>query len=132
MREVTTLLYGPIVDAADRQRTMVLSDDITNYDLLRVYCGFLNDGYQVIEWDLRNRDYTSVVNFWSFYLGSTSKTNPGSLRWNDFRLNNSKKNLPIYRTSLCYLNAGTDAYTMNTNNDWGPVPVYKIVGVKFV
>lgn len=132
MREVTTLLYGPYELDSQRQRTMVLSDDITNYDLLRLYCGFLNDGYQVIEWDLRDRDYTSVINFWSFYEGSTSKTDPGSLRWNDFRLNNSKRNLPAYRTVLCYLQAGTNAYTMNTNNVWGPVPVYKIVGVKFV
>lgn len=132
MREVTTLLYGPYELDSQRQRTMVLTDDITNYDLLRLYCGFVNDGYQVIEWDLRDRDYTSVINFWSFYLGSTSKTNPGSLRWNDFRLNNSKRNLPAYRTVLCYLNDGTNAYTMNTNNVWGPVPVYKIVGVKFV
>ena len=132
MREVTTLLYGPYELDSQRQRTMVLNDDITNYDILRLYCGFYNDGFQVIEWDLRDRDYTSVVNFWSFYLGSTSKTDPGSIRWNDFRLNNSKRNLPAHRTALCYLQAGTNAYTMNQNNVWGPVPVYKIIGVKFV
>lgn len=132
MREVTTLLYGPYLDVNTRQRTMTLSDDITKYDLLRVFCGFDNDGYQVIEWDLRDRDYTSFVNFWSFYEGSESKLSPGSLRWNDFKLNNSKTQLPVNRTVLCYLNDGTNAYTMLTNNTWGPVPVYKIVGVKFV
>lgn len=132
MREVKTLLYGPAPLDSDRSTTVTLNDDIDKYDLLRVYLGFSTDGFTVIEIDLSDRNYASVINFWTFYNGSTSKTAIGSLRWNDFRLNNSKRNLPIHRTVLTYLQAGTNAYTNNTNNVWGPKPIYKIVGVKFV
>lgn len=132
MREVKTLLYGPAPLDTDRSTTVTLNDDIDKYDLLRVYLGFSTDGFTVIEIDLSDRNYASIINFWTFYGGSASKTAIGSLRWNDFRLNNSKRNLPIHRTLLTYLQAGTSAYTNNTNSVWGPKPIYKIVGVKFV
>lgn len=132
MREVKTLLYGPAPLDSDRSTTVTLNDDIDKYDLLRVYLGFSTDGFSVIEIDLTDRNYAGTINIWTFYNGSASKTAIGSLRWNDFRYNGNKKQLPVYRTVLTYLNAGTNAYTNNVNNVWGPRPIYKIYGVKFV
>lgn len=131
MREVTTLLYGPYPTLTGRTNSFVLSDSLHNYDLIRVYAGFDTDGYTVNEWDLRNRP-TNISNCWVFHNGSVSTNVPCSIRWNDFNYVDSTRTLTVKRAVLTYLNNGTNAYTNNTNNDWGPRPIYKIVGVKFV
>lgn len=130
MREVKTLLY---TDAGGRSTTITLSDDITNYDILRIYVGYESDGYGVIEWDVKGRNYASgTINAWTFYQGGVAVDNPGSLRWNLFKFNNSTREATVSRTILTYLNLGTNAYTNNTNNSWGPKPIYKIYGIKYV
>lgn len=133
MREVKTLLYNGGVDETTRGTSITLSDDITNYDTIRLYVGFISDGYNVVEWDVKDRNFASnTINAWTFYLGGVATDNPGSLRWNLFKFTNSTTQANVSRTVLTYLNTGTNAYTNNVNNIWGPKPIYKIYGIKYV
>ena len=132
MREVTTLLYGPKLESSDRSTSVVLSDNIENYDIIRIYCGYKDDGFTVNEIEVANRPWTGTINLWTFYQGSSSKTAMGSMRWNDFSYTSSTKTLTVKRTLLTYLNAGSTNYSNTSNTDWGPKPIYKVVGVKFV
>jgi hypothetical protein len=114
-----------------------LSKPITDFDMLRFYCGFAADGIQVYEiptWRfLTNND---IMNIHLMYVGGGTIGAVGSLRFYIMRkgttASTSTTQINFYRVKLTYLNDGTSQYTNNTNGAaWAKSPIRKIVGVKF-
>lgn len=133
MREITKDLYVSNLGAStSRPRTITLSDDIGNYDILRIYCGFDADGYTINELNVNTFYRTNGNGFvWTYYWGGGTAGTNGSLRFAVFtNPTANKKQLSITAAIATYLTS--DPYTVQGNNDWLPVPIYKIQGVKFV
>ena len=117
--------------------TYNLSESITNFDMLRFYCGFAADSIQVYEiptWRfLTNND---VMNIHLMYVGGGTIGAVGSLRLyimsKGTTSSTSTTQLNFKCVKLTYLNDGTSNYTNNTNtSNWARSPIRKIVGVKF-
>lgn len=133
MREVRTLLYNSnSTSQSNRPRTLTLSEDVGNYDVLRIYCGFGNDGYTINELNVNTFYRTNGDGFvWTYYWGGGVAGTNGSMRYAVFKNPTSNKTqLTITAAIATYLNS--DPYTCQGNNDWLPVPIYKIYGIKFV
>lgn len=133
MREITKDLYVSNNGSSNgRPRTITLSDDIINYDILRIYCGFDNDGYTINELNVDTFYRTNANGFvWTYYWGGGTAGVNGSVRLAVFtNPTANKKQLSIGTAIATYLSS--DPYTVQGNNDWLPVPIYKIQGVKFV
>lgn len=131
MRERTKLLFEqPGDDYTLRTRNITLNDDIDKFELLRIYLSFGADGLTVIETPVGLFDALNTTFMWTYHIAGGGNGTIGSQRINLYRRDaNNKRNLTIMLTRLTYLNAGTAAYTEQANNQWGPVPIYKIIGV---
>ena len=133
MREINTILYESNNGiSTGRPRTITLSDSALNYDVLRIYCGFDNDGYTINELNVKTFGRTNGDGFvWTYYWGGDVAGTNGSMRLGVFKLpQNNKSQLVATSFIATYLNS--DPYTVQGNNDWLPVPIYKIIGIKYI
>lgn len=130
MRTEKTVLYES--NDGSRSRSITLSDDIDKYNVVRVYLGFDNDGMSIIELNVKTFYRDNSAGFlWTYYWGGANATANGSMRLILFtRPANDKRTLNSSAAVATYLNS--DPYSSIVNNTWLPVPIYKIVGVKFV
>ena len=132
MRERTKVLFEqPGDDWQDRSRTISLNDDISKFQYLRVYVGFGNDGFQVNEILVNDILFprTDWAWMWTHWYGGGTPGAIGSMRINGWRRAANSDDFVVNITRITYLNDGTAAYTGATNNQWGPVQIYKVIGV---
>ena len=133
MREISKVLYESNNGAStNRPRTINLSDSVLNYDVLRIYCGFDSDGYTINELNVKTFARTTGDSFvWTYYWGGGTAGTNGSMRLGVYKLPQDNKSQLVASTFIAtYLNA--NPYTVQGNNDWLPVPIYKIIGVRYI